>query len=139
MQQQGQGNHADMTAAYLILNLLLATRRGLIPNTLRHGFYVFIDVVLPYYCQSIIGHASRDALMSLGGTMIWQSSAALNLASTGAILSEDALGVQGLWHYLEEMTACAHASTAAYRIGRRGRGLGIFLCPKNPFRVARPG
>lgn len=60
--------NADMIlAAYIILNLLLQLNVDTFTNTLRHGFYAFIDVVLPYYVVSrsikdIQGF--RDALMS---------------------------------------------------------------------------
>jgi len=64
----GKRNPADIIlAAYLILNLLLQLSVDSFTNTLRHGFYVFIDVVLPYYVvsRSLKDMQSfRDAMMS---------------------------------------------------------------------------
>lgn len=97
-------SNADMIlAAYLILNLLLQLSVDSFTNTLRHGFYVFIDVVLPYYVfsRSLKDMQSfRDALMSF-------VVAAMILAIIGGFefgkhwlpysSLEDALGMQ--WSY----------------------------------------
>jgi len=113
-------SNADMIlAAYLILNLLLQLGVDSFTNTLRHGFYVFIDVVLPYYVvsRSLKDMQSfRDALMSF-------VVAAMILAIIGSFefgkhwlpysSLEDALGVQwGYGGYLERDDSLrAQAST----------------------------
>lgn len=102
------GSADKLLAAYLMLNLLLQLNVDTFTNTLRHGFYFFIDIVLPYYVASrslkdIQGF--RDALMSF-------SVAALVLAIMGVFEFgrhwllyaplEDALGMSwGYGGYLE--------------------------------------
>lgn len=118
---EGVKHHpADLLlAAYLILNLLLQLSVDTFTNTLRHAFYMFIDVVLPYYVVSRSlreMQAFREVLMSL-------LVAALLLALVGGFETarhwllysplEDSLGVQwGYGSYLERDDSLrAQAST----------------------------
>ena len=102
------GASDKLLAAYLLLNLLLQLNVDTFTNTLRHSFYFFIDVVLPYYVASRslknIGDF-RDALVSF-------AVAAMILAIIGVFefgrhwllyaSLKDALGVSwGYSNYLE--------------------------------------
>lgn len=112
--------NADMIlAAYLILNLLLQLNVDTFTNTLRHGFYAFIDVVLPYYVvsRSLKDMQSfRDALMSfVVAAMILAIIGGFEFSKHWLLYSplEDALGVQwGYGGYLERDDSLrAQAST----------------------------
>ena len=96
--------HADkILAAYAILTLLLELQVNTFTNTLRHAFYVFIDIVLPYYVvsRSLKDIQSfRDALMSfVVAAMIVAIIGVFELGKHWLLYSplEDALGVQ--WGY----------------------------------------
>jgi len=91
---------ADMLlAAYLMLNLLLQLNVDTFTNTLRYGFYAFIDVVLPYYVVSrslkdVQGF--RDALMGFGiAAMILAAIGVFEFGKHWLLYAslEDALGV----------------------------------------------
>lgn len=101
--------NADMIlAAYIILNLLLQLNVDTFTNTLRYGFYTFIDVVLPYYVvsRSLKDMQSfRDALMSfLLAGMILAIIGTFELGKHWLLYSslDEALGLEwGYGGYLE--------------------------------------
>lgn len=115
-----KSNYTDkFLAAYIILNLVLQLNVDSFTNTLRHGFYFFIDIVLPYYVvsRSIKDmQGFRDALMSfVVAGMILAMIGGFEFGKHWLLYSslEDALGVQwGYSNYLErDGTLRALAST----------------------------
>lgn len=107
--QASKPTHADLIlAAYLILSSMLQLNVDSFTNTLRFGFYAFLDVVLPYYVVSRSlkdMQGFRDVLMSLvvAGMVL----AAIGMFEFGRhwlLYSslDDALGVSGgFGSYLE--------------------------------------
>ncbi|MDO9450741.1 MAG: hypothetical protein Q7J21_09670 [Rugosibacter sp.] len=106
-----KSNYTDkFLAAYIILNLVLQLNVDSFTNTLRHGFYFFIDIVLPYYVvsRSIKDmQGFRDALMSfVVAGMILAMIGGFEFGKHWLLYSslEDALGVQwGYRNYLDSV------------------------------------